>query len=137
MRTVWLDGKTFDLTSGEYDILWHLASHAGQISSRDALYYHIRGTEYDGVDRSIDQHISNIRKKIGDDPRTPAIIKNAYAQYSGTWNKMEFYLDFAPIKSISSYKSIVIFVKNNTRIVFLNINLSFVHRHFLLSIYDL
>ena len=75
-RTVWMNGNRFDMTSGEFDILWCLASHAGQILSRDKLYYHIRGMEYDGVDRAIDQHISNIRKKFCDDPKTPTIIKS-------------------------------------------------------------
>ena len=75
-RSVWMDDQIFDLTSGEFDILWQLASHAGQIMSRDELYYHIRGIEYDGVDRAIDQHISNIRKKIGDNTKSPTIIKS-------------------------------------------------------------
>lgn len=75
-RSVWMNDQTFDLTSGEFDILWQLASHAGQIMSRDELYYHIRGIEYDGVDRAIDQHISNIRKKIGDNSKSLTIIKS-------------------------------------------------------------
>lgn len=75
-RSVWMDDQIFDLTSGEFDILWQLASHAGQIMSRDELYYQVRGIEYDGVDRAIDQHISNIRKKIGDNPKSPTIIKS-------------------------------------------------------------
>ncbi len=75
-RTVWVKNQTIDLTSGEFDILWHLANHAGTIMSRDELYYQIRGIEYDGIDRAIDQHISNIRKKFGDNPKTPTIIKS-------------------------------------------------------------
>lgn len=75
-RTVWMNGNRFDMTSGEFDILWCLASHTGQILSRDKLYYQIRGMEYDGMDRAIDQHISNIRKKFDDDPKTPTIIKS-------------------------------------------------------------
>ena len=75
-RSVWMNGQMFDLTSGEFDILWQLASHAGRIMSRDELYVQIRGIEYDGLDRAVDQHISNIRKKIGDDSRTPTIIKS-------------------------------------------------------------
>ena len=74
-RTVWMSGKTFDLTTGEFDTLWQLASHSGQIMSRDELFYKVRGIKYYGVDRAIDQHISNIRKKFGDDPKAPKIIK--------------------------------------------------------------
>ncbi len=75
-RTVLMDGKAFRMTSGEFDIIWYLASHAGQVISRDELHHHLRGTEYDGVDRSVDQHISNIRKKLGDNPRAPTLIKS-------------------------------------------------------------
>jgi len=75
-RTVLLDGKAYRMTSGEFDTVWYLASNAGKIVSRVELHRRIRGTEYDGVDRSVDQHISNIRKKLGDNPRAPTLIKS-------------------------------------------------------------
>lgn len=75
-RTVWLDGQNILLTSGEFNTLWLLANHAGKILSRDTLHRHVRGLEHDGLDRSVDQHVSKIRKKLGDDPKAPTIIKS-------------------------------------------------------------
>ena len=75
-RTVLKDGKACRMTSGEFDTIWYLASNAGKVVSRDELHRRLRGTEYDGIDRSVDQHISNIRKKLGDNPRAPTFIKS-------------------------------------------------------------
>lgn len=75
-RTVLFDEKVVDITSAEFDLLWLLAKHAGEIVSRDDLYQHIRGLEYDGLDRSVDQHISKIRKKLNDDAKAAAVIKS-------------------------------------------------------------
>lgn len=74
-REVMLEGETIDLTSAEYDLLWLLASNAGNILSRDEIFEQLRGISYDGQDRSIDVRISRIRPKIGDDPYTPHRIK--------------------------------------------------------------
>ena len=68
-------GDVFDLTTAEFDLLWLLGMHAGQVLSREDIHQKIFRVEYDGVDRTIDLRISRIRKKIGDDPRTPHIIK--------------------------------------------------------------
>jgi two-component system response regulator RstA len=54
------------LTSAEFDLLWMLASRAGQVVSRSALYPTVLGQEYDGVDRGIDVHVSRIRRKLKD-----------------------------------------------------------------------
>jgi len=68
-------GEVFDLTTAEFDLLWLLGMHAGQVLSREEIHQRIFRVEYDGVDRTIDLRISRIRKKIGDDPRSPHIIK--------------------------------------------------------------
>lgn len=75
-RMVSLDGRPIRLTSGEFEILWLLAKHAGQVLSRDILHNHLRGLEHDGLDRTVDQRISKIRKKLGDNPRRQTIIKS-------------------------------------------------------------
>lgn len=61
-----LDGCDIDLTSGEFDLLWLLASYADQPLSRDELVRKTRGIEYDGLDRTIDNRIVSLRKKLGD-----------------------------------------------------------------------
>jgi DNA-binding response OmpR family regulator len=75
-RTVQVEGRPVELTTAEFDLLWYLVQHPGEVLSRDRLYLDLRGIEYDGLDRSIDLRIARIRKKIGDDGKNPRIIKS-------------------------------------------------------------
>ena len=61
-----LEGRDIDLTSSEFDLLWLLACHADQPLSRDELVRKTRGIEYDGLDRTVDNRIVSLRKKLGD-----------------------------------------------------------------------
>lgn len=63
-RTVQLEGVPVDLTDSEFELLWALASHAGEVVPRDVLFQRLRSREYDGLDRSIDMRISKLRKKL-------------------------------------------------------------------------
>ncbi len=74
-RTATLNGQSIDLTTAEFDLLWLLASHAGNVLSRDDLLQELRGIGFDGLDRSIDARISRLRKKLNDDPENPTRIK--------------------------------------------------------------
>ena len=74
-RTAMLSGQNIDLTTAEFDLLWLLASHAGNVLSRDDLLQELRGIGFDGLDRSIDARISRLRKKLNDDPENPTRIK--------------------------------------------------------------
>lgn len=75
-RTVFLGGHRIELTSSQFDLLCFLARNAGQIISRDKLFRHLRGIDYDGFSRSIDLAIVRLREKIGDDGRHPNRIKS-------------------------------------------------------------
>ena len=75
MREAWLNSSPIDLTSAEFDLLWLLSSHAGQIMTREEIFHKLRGIEYDGQDRSVDVRVSRIRPKVGDDPIHPRRIK--------------------------------------------------------------
>ncbi|WP_108124625.1 winged helix-turn-helix domain-containing protein [Saccharospirillum mangrovi] len=75
MREAWLGQEQIDLTSAEFDLLWLLSSHAGQILTREEIFSRLRGIEYDGQDRSVDVRVSRIRPKVGDDPVHPRRIK--------------------------------------------------------------
>ncbi len=77
-RNVSLRGAPVALSTAEFDLLWLLASRAGEVLSRDVLVDVLRGVEYDVQDRSIDLRISKLRRKIGDDPRSPARIKTIW-----------------------------------------------------------
>ncbi len=75
-REVLLGDSVVDLTTGEFDLLFILASRAGAILSRDEIMAAMRGIAYDGLDRSIDLRISRLRKKLGDTSRPPRLIKS-------------------------------------------------------------
>ncbi|MGD8378893.1 MAG: response regulator transcription factor [Gammaproteobacteria bacterium] len=74
-RTATLAGKPLALTPVEFDLLHCLARSAGRVKTRDQLLDEIRSREYDVFDRSIDVHISGLRRKLGDDPRRPRFIR--------------------------------------------------------------
>ncbi|HPT51607.1 MAG TPA: winged helix-turn-helix domain-containing protein [Accumulibacter sp.] len=74
-RSTMLGDDAIDLTTAEFDLLWQLARHAGNILSRDDLLQELRGIGFDGLDRSIDARISRLRRKLGDDPENPLRIK--------------------------------------------------------------
>jgi two-component system response regulator CpxR len=74
-RTVRLDGKTLSLTPIEYDLLTSLAGAAGRVLTRDQLLDAVTGRNYEVFDRSIDVHISSLRRKLGENPRNPRFIK--------------------------------------------------------------
>lgn len=58
-------GKPIDLTSVEFDLLRVFLSHAGEVVSRETLQREVLEREYTPFDRSIDTHVSNLRKKLG------------------------------------------------------------------------
>ena len=74
------DGKDLGLSAVEWDILFELVRHPGRPFSRDHLLNAARGRDFDAFDRSIDVHISRIRKKIETDPARPAYIKTVWGR---------------------------------------------------------
>jgi len=74
-RQVLLAGNDVALSTADFDLLWELATHAGQIMDRDALLKNLRGVSYDGLDRSVDVAISRLRKKLLDSATEPFRIK--------------------------------------------------------------
>ncbi len=79
-RKVTLKDDNVDLTSQEFDLLWLLASKAGEVQNRDYIYKAVVGREYDGLDRSVDVRVSRLRKKLFDDTETPFRIKTIWGQ---------------------------------------------------------
>jgi DNA-binding response OmpR family regulator len=68
-------GHPIELTSGELDLLLVLASRAGQVVSRKALYQLLKGTEHEDFDRSIDFRVSRLRHKLREAGVGPDAIK--------------------------------------------------------------
>jgi two-component system OmpR family response regulator len=69
------DGVVVPLSGAEYKLLDVLLAHPNRILNRDQLLDLTQGRESDPFDRSIDVLISRLRKRLGDDPKTPEIIK--------------------------------------------------------------
>ncbi len=74
-RTAFLKDQPLDISPVEFDVLLTLAKSKDRVLSRDYLLDEIRGRDYEVFDRSVDMHISSIRKKLGDDPKNPSFIK--------------------------------------------------------------
>lgn len=74
-RLATLGGNPLQLTPVEYDLLLCLASAVGRVKTREQLLEEIRERNYEVFDRSIDVHISALRKKLGDDPKHPRFIR--------------------------------------------------------------
>jgi DNA-binding response OmpR family regulator len=64
-RSVKLAGQELDLTPKEYELLLLLASHPGWVFKREVLLQQVWGDSYEGFDRTIDNHITRLRKKLG------------------------------------------------------------------------
>lgn len=71
-------GEPVDITPTEFKVLFSLASAPGKVFTREELVDKALGYQFEGYERSIDAHIKNIRHKIEDDPKNPAIILTIY-----------------------------------------------------------
>lgn len=78
-RTAVLGDQPLVLTPVEFDLLASLARGKGRVKTREQLIDEIRDRNYDVFDRSIDVHISAIRRKLGDDPKSPRFIRTVRA----------------------------------------------------------
>jgi len=79
VRIAVLDDQPLTLTPVEFDLLASLARARGRVKTREQLLEEIRERNYDVFDRSIDVHISGLRKKLGDDAKTPRFIRTVRA----------------------------------------------------------
>lgn len=73
-----IDGLLLDLTKNEYDILHLFLKNISKALSRESIANAVAGIEYNSKDRAIDMHISNLRYKLGDDPKDPRYIKSVW-----------------------------------------------------------
>lgn len=74
-RAATIDSRAVELTTGDFDILWLLASRAGNVVTRDEILRVVRGIDYDGLDRSIDARICRLRKKLQEAGGAESMIK--------------------------------------------------------------
>jgi len=79
-RSVKLADEPVHVSSHEFDLLALLASKAGLVISREDLFQALCGRAYDGLDRTIDVRISQLRKKLGDNLDNPRRIKTIWGK---------------------------------------------------------
>jgi DNA-binding response OmpR family regulator len=77
-RTVTLNGELLDLTGKEFDLLYFLASHKGQVFTKKQIYQHIWKDEYVFDDSNIMAFVSKLRKKIEPEPEKPTYIQTVW-----------------------------------------------------------
>jgi DNA-binding response OmpR family regulator len=71
-------GEIVSLTPSEFELLSMLMAAPGRVFSREQLLERLQGNTYEGVERTIDVHIRNIRKKIESDPTHPRYIETVF-----------------------------------------------------------
>lgn len=71
-------GNRVNLTPTEFNVLSVLAAAPGRVYTREELVDKALGYHFEGYERSVDAHIKNIRQKIEDDPKNPALIQTVY-----------------------------------------------------------
>lgn len=84
-RAVTRDGVPVELTRTEFDIVATMAAHPGRVYSRLQLLEIVSGDAFEGYERTIDAHVKNVRRKLGDDPRSPRFVHTVF----GVGYKME------------------------------------------------
>lgn len=70
--------KTIDLSLRDIRILELLYGHKGEVVTRDMLFSECWGLDHMPNSRTLDQHISQLRKRIEEDPKDPAIIRTVH-----------------------------------------------------------
>ena len=77
-HSVTVGGQPVSLTRSEFALLATLLAAPGRVFPRELLLERLQGNDYEGVERTIDVHIRNLRKKIEPDPTQPRYIKTVF-----------------------------------------------------------
>jgi two-component system response regulator RegX3 len=73
-RTASLAGRPLELSRKEFDVLALLASEAGRVVTRERLLEEVWETTWFGSTKTLDVHVSGLRRKLGDDPSSPRYL---------------------------------------------------------------
>lgn len=77
-RRVTVDGMSIDLTAFQFDLLSVLVRHPGRVFTRSELLEFATGESLETYERTIDAHIKNLRKALGESPRAPGFIQTVH-----------------------------------------------------------
>ncbi|HEX5995443.1 MAG TPA: response regulator transcription factor [Jiangellales bacterium] len=73
-REATLDGKSLDLTPREFDLLHYLATRAGEVVTKRQLLTDVWQLPYGGADKTVDVHLSWLRRKLGETGDSPVYL---------------------------------------------------------------
>ena len=77
-REVRINGRSAPLTATEFDLLRTMLEQPGYVFTRDELIRRALGDDFEGIDRTLDSHIRNLRRKIEPDSKNPTYIQTVY-----------------------------------------------------------
>jgi DNA-binding response OmpR family regulator len=77
-REVTVAGRPVALTPSEFELLATLMESPGRVFTREQLLERLQGGEYEGVERTIDVHVRNLRRKIEPDPSRPRYVETVF-----------------------------------------------------------
>ncbi|HEY3368020.1 MAG TPA: response regulator transcription factor [Symbiobacteriaceae bacterium] len=77
-RTVSIRSKLVDLTPKEFDLLWLLASHPGNVFSREAILQRVWHSDYTGDEAALTVCVRRLREKIEQEPGNPEYVKTIW-----------------------------------------------------------
>lgn len=77
-RDVRVDGRPVELTPTEFSLLQVLMEQAGYVLTRGELTRRALGVDFEGVERTLDSHIRNLRQKLEPDPANPTYVQTVY-----------------------------------------------------------
>lgn len=75
---VWIDGQLLEMTQTEFELLATLIRHKGRVLSRAQLLEAVQGAAHEELERAIDQHIKNVRRKLKNAVGDVPIIQTIY-----------------------------------------------------------
>ena len=73
-RNVTLKGRKVELTTKEFELLYHFAKNPGRVYTRSQLLDHVWGYGHDGYEHTVNSHINRLRGKIEEDPAHPRYV---------------------------------------------------------------
>jgi len=73
-RRAWADDRELSLTPKEFDLLYLLVSEAGRVVTRERIMAEVWNEHWCGSTKTLDVHVSWLRRKLGDDPASPRFI---------------------------------------------------------------
>ncbi|MEM7335955.1 MAG: response regulator transcription factor [Chloroflexota bacterium] len=77
-RELTVNGRSIELTPTEYELMHHFMTHPNTTFDREHLLERALGYAYEGMGRTLDTHIKNLRQKIEVDPKRPLLIQTVH-----------------------------------------------------------